>query len=213
MNPPFSSTGGRVTRHNPVYGANHVASALRRLSDGGRLVAIVSEAMSFHHPSFSEWWQRIAFLCNIRANVTVNGNEYGKYGTTSDIQILVIDKTGATPGANWQEQLKNVCWSSAATLEEAWQVLKHLVEPSPVNDPDDDPDGSEPSGELFVPYLPAKLRGGKRHPAVIVESTSMAAVTPPDITYRPHLASEIVSEGLLSDIQLERVIYAGQRHE
>ena len=41
----------------------------------------------------------------------------------------------------------------------------------------------------------------------------MAAVTPPDITYRPHLAPEIVSEGRLSDIQLERVIYAGQRHE
>src|SRR5438552_9262538 len=41
----------------------------------------------------------------------------------------------------------------------------------------------------------------------------MAAVTPPDITYKPHLAPEIVSEGRLSDIQLERVIYAGQRHE
>ncbi|MGH9904855.1 MAG: strawberry notch family protein, partial [Pyrinomonadaceae bacterium] len=36
---------------------------------------------------------------------------------------------------------------------------------------------------------------------------------PPDITYKPHLAPEIVNEGLLSDIQLERVIYAGQRHE
>ena len=72
---------------------------------------------------------------------------------------------------------------------------------------------TEPSGNLFVPYVPAKLRGGKPHPAVIVESASMAAVTPPDITYKPHLAPEIVSEGRLSDIQLERVIYAGQRHE
>jgi len=41
----------------------------------------------------------------------------------------------------------------------------------------------------------------------------MAAVLPPDITYRPHLAPEIITRGLLSDIQLERVIYAGQRHE
>jgi len=151
MNPPFSSTGGRVARHNAIYGANHVASALRRLSDGGRLVAIVSEAMSFHHPSFSARWQRIASLCHVRANLTITGNEYAKYGTTSDIQILVIDKTGPTPGANWQEQLKNVCWGSADTLEEAWRILRHLVEPSPVNDPDDDPDGSEPSGELLSP--------------------------------------------------------------
>lgn len=211
MNPPFSSTSGRVTKTNPLYGARHVASALRRLQDGGRLVAIVSEAMSFYHPSFSEWWQRIACLCNVRANLTLDGKEYAKYGAAPDVQILVIDKTGATRGANWQEQLKQISWGSAATLEDAWEALKHLVEPSPI--PDDDPDDSEPSGNLFVPYVPAKLKGGRPHPAVIVESASMAAVVPPELTYRPHLTPEIVSEGRLSDIQLERVIYAGQRHE
>ncbi len=210
MNPPFSSTSGRVTRTNPIYGARHVASALRRLKEGGRLVAIISEAMSFHHSSFSEWWQRIACLCNIRANFTLDGKEYAKYGTAPDVQVLVIDKTGATPGASWQEQLKQISWGSAGTLEEAWSALRHLVETTPT-EPDDDPE--EPSGNLFVAYVPAKLTGGRPHPAVIVESASMAAVTPPDITYRPHLAPEIVSEGRLSDIQLERVIYAGQRHE
>src|SRR2546430_9279222 len=76
------------------------------------------------------------------------------------------------------------------------------------------PDTTEEHDEtLFVSYAPAKLKGGRPHPAVIVESASMAAVVPPDITYKPHLAPEIVSEGRLSDIQLERVIYAGQRHE
>src|ERR1051326_823761 len=208
MNPPFSSTSGRVTKTDSLYGARHVASALRRLKDGGRLVAIVSEAMSFHHSSFSEWWQRIACLCNIRANLTLDGKEYAKYGATPDVQILVIDKTGPTPGASWQEQLKHISWGTAATLEEAWEALKHLVEGT---EPDDDPE--ELNGNLFVPYVPAKLKGGKPHPAVIVESASMAAVTPPDITYRPHLAPQIISNGLLSDIQLERVIYAGQRHE
>ena len=212
MNPPFSSTGGRVARNSSVYGANHLGSALRRLKDGGRLVAILGEAMSFHHANF-QWWQRIACLCNIRANFTLTGNEYAKYGTAPDVQILVIDKTGPTPGQDWQEQLKNINWGSAETLEDAWEELKNLVEPLPSNEPDDDPDDSEPSGNLFVPYVPAKLKGGKPHPAVIVESASMAAVAPPDITYRPHLAPEIVSEGRLSEIQLERVIYAGQRHE
>jgi predicted RNA methylase len=211
MNPPFSSTSGRVKSTNPVYGARHVASALRRLKEGGRLVAIVSEAMSFHHSSFSEWWQRIACLCNIRANLTLDGKEYAKYGAAPDVQIVVIDKTGATPGATWQEQLTSISWGSAATLEEAWEALKHLLEPSPPDDPGNDCE--EPSGNLFVPYVSAKLTGGKTHPAVIVESASMAAVTPPDITYRPHLTPEIVSEGLLSDVQLERVIYARQRHE
>jgi hypothetical protein len=71
---------------------------------------------SFHHPSFSEWRQRIACLCNIRANLTLDGKEYAKYGAAPDVQILVIDKTGATPGANWQEQLKQISWGNAATL-------------------------------------------------------------------------------------------------
>src|SRR5437660_12847769 len=211
MNPPFSSTTGRVTKTNSLYGARHVASALRRLKDGGRLVAIVSEAMSFHHPSFSEWWQRIACLCNVRANLTIDGKEYAKYGAAPDVQILVIDKTGATPGANWQEQLKQICWGSAATLEDAWEALKHLVEPTTT--PEDDPDDSEPGGSLFVPYVPAKVTGGRPHPAVIVESASMAAVVPPAITYKPHLAPAIVSEGRLSDIHLERAVYAGQRSD
>jgi predicted RNA methylase len=150
MNPPFSSTGGRVTKTNSIYGARHVASALRRLKDGGRLVGIVSEAMSFHHSSFSEWWQRIACLCNIRANLTLHGKEYAKYGAAPDVQILVIDKTGPTRGASWQEQLKQISWGTAATLEEAWELLKHLVEPSEL---DDDPE--EPGGNLFVRSSPA----------------------------------------------------------
>src|SRR5207244_4355723 len=118
-------------------------------------------------------------LCNIRANLTLDGKEYAKYGTAPDVQILVIDKTGATPGANWQEQLKQISWGIVATLEEAWEKLKHLVESAPTNEPDDDPDDSNASGNLFVPYIPAKLKGGRPHPAVIVESASMAAVTPP----------------------------------
>jgi hypothetical protein len=140
MNPLFSSTSGRVKSTNPIYGARHVASALRRLKEGGRLVAIVSEAMSFHHSSFSEWWQRIACLCNIRANLMLDGKEYAKYGTAPDVQILVIDKTGATPGATWQEQLKHISWGSVATLEEGWETLKHFVDAAPTNEPDDDAD-------------------------------------------------------------------------
>src|SRR5580765_6548863 len=47
MNPPFTGTGGRVVMHRNKYGLLHLDSALRRLRDGGRLVAIASEAVAF----------------------------------------------------------------------------------------------------------------------------------------------------------------------
>jgi P-loop containing NTP hydrolase pore-1/C-terminal domain on Strawberry notch homologue len=212
MNPPFSATGRRVAKHSAHYGARHIESALRRLQEGGRLVAITGEGMRFQVSAFSEWWQRIAMTYNIRANLHLNGNEYGKYGTTFDLQILVIDKTGQSPGNNWKEQLDHIVWSDAATIEEAWTALSGIAE-RPKTTTDQNGTTEEANQTLFVSYAPAKLRGGKRHPAVIVESSSMGAVVPPDITYRPHLATEIIAEGRLSDIQLERVIYAGQRHE
>lgn len=67
-------------------------------------------------------------------------------------------------------------------------------------------------GACFVPYRAQRFTGGFPHPAPLVESASMAAVVPPPITYRPHLDPEIIRRGLLSDVQLERVCYAGQRH-
>src|SRR5262249_33855756 len=77
MNPPFSATGGRVERNSSLYGARHIESALRRLREGGRLVAIAGEGMSLRRPAFAEWWQRIAGAYNVRANFGLDGREYG----------------------------------------------------------------------------------------------------------------------------------------
>jgi hypothetical protein len=69
-------------------------------------------------------------------------------------------------------------------------------------------------GGSFVSYHPAKLTGGKPHPADIVESASMAAVEPPDITYQPHpVVWQMAKAGQISNVQLEAILYAGQRFQ
>ena len=97
MNPPFSSSAGRIQgQRDTTNGARHLEQALKRLEQGGRLVAIVGNGMAADKPAFASWWKDIQAKYNVRANIGISGREYAKYGTTFDNQILVIDKNGVT---------------------------------------------------------------------------------------------------------------------
>src|SRR5206468_2712339 len=50
------------------------------------------------------------------------------------------------------------------------------------------------------------------HPTRLVQSVAMAAVAPPRPSYRPHLPPRLLSAAILSDAQLESVVYAGEAH-
>src|SRR4030095_14734683 len=88
---------------------------------------MASEAMGFTRPAFSDWWKVLATTYNVRANFHLTGNEYGKYGIGCGLQVLVIDKTGPTPAASWEERLSNINWSEADSLECLWESLKDLA--------------------------------------------------------------------------------------
>lgn len=56
------------------------------------------------------------------------------------------------------------------------------------------------------------LTGGAKHPGKITETPGLANIKSPRPTHRPRLPKNLIEVGQVSEIQLERIIYAGQAH-
>ncbi|MFH1152970.1 MAG: strawberry notch family protein, partial [Pseudomonadota bacterium] len=144
MNPPFSSTAGRTKNNKTMNGAKHIEQALARLQPGGRLVAIVGQGMSMDSAQFKSWWSKISDQYDVRANIGVSGKEYGKYGTTFDNQILVIDKS---------DQTGNIITGKVDSFVDLVNALSGLrkedryAATTPEANTERKPDAGQPSGE------------------------------------------------------------------
>ncbi|NER48587.1 MAG: methylase, partial [Symploca sp. SIO1A3] len=74
---------------------------------------------------------------------------------------------------------------------------------------------AKPLGEtLYEVYQPQRIaiHGALPHPTTLCESAALSSVKPPAVSYQPTLPSSVVEKGLLSEVQLESVIYAGEAH-
>jgi hypothetical protein len=56
------------------------------------------------------------------------------------------------------------------------------------------------------------IKDAKPHPTKLVQSVAMASVRAPTPSYRPLLPKRLGIDGILSDAQLETIIYAGEAH-
>ncbi len=75
-------------------------------------------------------------------------------------------------------------------------------------------EGGRLTDAIYEPYAlqSIEIPRAKPHPTPLVQSAAMAAVAPPKPSYRPLLPDAIIDEGVLSEAQIESVIYAGEAH-
>jgi predicted RNA methylase len=94
MNPPFSVVAN-VDRRMADAALRHIASALARLPEGGRLVAITAASCSPDNPVWRDAFIRMQERGRVVFTAAIAGAVFAKHGTTIETRLSVIDRLPA----------------------------------------------------------------------------------------------------------------------
>lgn len=93
----------------------------------------------------------------------------------------------------------------------------YQIPPQPIVEEEEEVDNEEAEemghAETYADYKPSKSTIGNSHPDIVVETSTLSSVPPPNITYTVSIPDSTINNGLLSALQLEAIIYSCQQHE
>jgi predicted RNA methylase len=94
MNPPFSAMLN-VERRMADTALRHISSALSRLPNGGRLVAMTGASFAPDNPAWTDAFVRLQEGSRVVFTAAIDGAVYAKHGTSIDTRLTVIDRLAA----------------------------------------------------------------------------------------------------------------------
>ncbi|MGF6313562.1 hypothetical protein ABIB82_007719 [Bradyrhizobium sp. i1.8.4] len=94
LNPPFSAMAN-VSGRTADTAYRHIASALVRLADGGRLVTITGATFSPEASAWRDAFARLQERGRVVFTAAIAGAVDAKRGTTTETRLAIIDKTPA----------------------------------------------------------------------------------------------------------------------
>lgn len=121
INPPFSSSGGRVERNRHKFGFRHVESALRRLATGGRFAVILGESGSPASLAGKRFWDSMSPRIRVARSISLPGREYYRNGTSVSVTLILGRKVLLHEGEGY---VRCDCHQSFDNIDEAFETIE-----------------------------------------------------------------------------------------